>query len=116
MSPSKAGPPSNDVAKQLFLLLVELLRSRELLDLAITGAWFQIEYCLFGRLELGHLAMELGLFELGMEYLRELGGPANAVSISLGKGGQAGAVVIVFGEVLKTFAGQRSRPTHRSYA
>ena len=78
----------------MFLLLVELLRSRELLDLAITGAWFQIEYCLFGRLELGHLAMELGLFELGMEYLRELGGPANAVSISLGKGGQAGAVVI----------------------
>eukprot|EP01043_Picozoa_sp_COSAG02_P041955 COSAG02_NODE_3525_length_6615_cov_2.025629_8_plen_462_part_00 len=103
-------PPSNDVPKQLFLLLVELLRSRELLDLAITGAWFQMEYCLFGRLELGHVAMELGLFELGMEYLHGLGGPANAVSISLGKGGQAGAVVIAIAEVLKTFAGERSRP------
>ena len=55
--------PSDDVPRQMLPLLVELLRSAELPELAIGGAWFAIICCLTGRPSLGPMAMELGLFD-----------------------------------------------------
>ena len=80
--------PSDDVPRQMLPLLVELLRSAELPELAIGGAWWAIFYCLTGRPSLGPMAMELGLFDLGMEHLRGIGSPADALSISRGKAGR----------------------------
>ena len=41
--------PSDDVPQQLLSLLVELLRSDELPELVIGGAWNRVNGCLAGR-------------------------------------------------------------------
>lgn len=100
--------PSDGVAQQLLSRLVELLRSDELPGLAIGGAWMRIAYFIEERPRLGHVAMELGLFELAAEHLRALGSPADAVSISRGKAGRAHAVLrLTF--VLSSFARKNAR-------
>ena len=102
--------PSDDVPRQLLPLLIELLRSAELPELAIGGAWFAIYCCLFGRPSLGPMAMELGLFDLGVEHLRGIGSPADAVSISRGKAGRGHHVIQALYDVARTYAGQATRP------
>ena len=72
--------PSDDVPRQLVSLLVELLRSDELPELVIGGAWLRVAYCLSGRPGLGPTVMELGLFDLAVRHLRALGSPADAVT------------------------------------
>eukprot|EP01043_Picozoa_sp_COSAG02_P125285 COSAG02_NODE_62430_length_266_cov_0.562874_1_plen_53_part_10 len=52
--------PSDDVAQQLLALSIELLRSRELAELAIGGAWRCVKNCTDGRPGLAPVAMELG--------------------------------------------------------
>ena len=49
--------PSDDVSRQMLTLLVELLRSGELPELAIGGAWGGVNNCLWGRPGLGAAAM-----------------------------------------------------------
>jgi len=102
--------PSDDVPRQMLPLLVELLRSAELPELAIGGAWFAIFYCLTGRPSLGPMAMELGLFDLGVEHLRGIGSPADALSISRGKAGRGYCVTSALYDVTRIFAGQATRP------
>jgi hypothetical protein len=57
------------------------------------------------------MALELGLFELGVEHLRAIGSTADMVSISHGKAGRAGAVLgALYAGVARNFAGQKTRP------
>ena len=86
---SKTQMPSDDVPLQMLTLLIELLRSGELPELAIDGAWFGVNQCLAMRPGLGPAAMELGVIELAAEHLRAIGSPAdNMASISRGKAGR----------------------------
>ena len=108
---SQKKMPSDDVPQQMVTLLVELLRSGELPELAIDGAFFGIYVCLTGRLALGLVAMELELMDLAAEHLRAIGSAADRVSIS--RGGNTGrghgalnAAIIIS----KTFTGQATRP------
>ena len=78
--------------------------------LAMCGAWMKASHCCSGRPGLGPVALELGLFVLGAEHLRALGSPSDAVSISRGKAGLAGAVLSIAYNVLKTFEGRQARP------
>jgi hypothetical protein len=102
--------PSDDVSRQMLPLLVELLRSAELPELAIGAAWWAIFCCLTGRPSLGPMAMELGLFDLGVEHLRGIGSPADAVSISRGKAGRGFCVTSALYDLTRIFAGQATRP------
>eukprot|EP01043_Picozoa_sp_COSAG02_P065444 COSAG02_NODE_9879_length_2084_cov_183.290176_4_plen_83_part_01 len=76
---SKKQMPSDDVPQQLLALSIELLRSRELPELAIGGAWRCARDCMDGRPGLAPVAMELGLFDLAVADLRALGSPADVV-------------------------------------
>ena len=69
----KARMPTDGVPQQLLTLLVELLRSHELPALAMGGAWCKVWQCLNGRPALGPVCLELGLFDLGAEYLASFG-------------------------------------------
>jgi hypothetical protein len=100
---------SDEVARQMLTLLVELLRSGELPELAIGGAWMAINYCLEGRPSLGPTAMELGLFDLGMEHLRRIGSPADAIRISRGKAGRGFAILVAPYGITRLFSGQEKR-------
>eukprot|EP01046_Picozoa_sp_COSAG06_P003154 COSAG06_NODE_119_length_23111_cov_51.658613_22_plen_387_part_00 len=109
---SKKLMPSDDVPGQMLTLLVELLRSGELPELAIGGAWVAAMMCLFGHPGLAPLAIELGLTELAAEQLHAIGSPADAVSISRGKAGRTQCMVQAPSELTKAaaFAGQATRP------
>ena len=114
---SKTHMLSDGVPQQLLTRLVELLRSHELPELAVGGAWLRIGACLFGRPDLGPAVMELGLFELAVEHLRAVGSPADAVSISLATTpGLAHTVLSTINETLRCFAGQKARPDLESCA
>eukprot|EP01043_Picozoa_sp_COSAG02_P000754 COSAG02_NODE_14_length_56855_cov_512.793661_35_plen_399_part_00 len=107
---SKKQMPSDDVPQQLLTLSIELLRSRELPELAIEGAWTCVRYGVEGRPGVASVAMELGLFDLAAEDLRALGSPADVVSISRGKAGRVHALLDASYEVTRSFAGQKARP------
>jgi hypothetical protein len=107
---SKKQMPSDDVPQQLLTRCIELLRSRELPELAIGGAWACVKSCMVGRSGLGHVAMELGPFDLAVEHLRAIGSPADMVSISRGKAGRAWQVLETLYDLARTFAGQKVRP------
>ena len=89
---SKEQTPSDDVPGQMLTLLTELLRSKELLqtrgELAIGGAWCAVSHCLGNRPSLGPTAISLGLIDLAAGHLREIGSPADMLSISRGKAGR----------------------------
>ena len=102
--------PSDGALQQLLSRLVELLRSDELSGLAIGGAWMRIAFFTEGRPRLGRAAMELGLIELAAEHLTALGSPADAVSISRGKGARAHAILRSVWQVSFSFARQTARP------
>ncbi len=107
---SKKQMPSKDVAQQLLTLVAELLRSRELPELAIGGAWRCALQCFEGRPELAPVALELGLIDLGMEHLRTIGSPANVLSVSRGKAGRGGTLLQALYYITHGFAGQKVRP------
>ena len=80
---SKERMPTDGVPQQMLTLLIELLRSHELPALAMGGAWQAASCCAAGRPALGHVALELGLFDLCAEHLRALSiSVADAISIS----------------------------------
>eukprot|EP01043_Picozoa_sp_COSAG02_P061808 COSAG02_NODE_8380_length_2591_cov_15.477323_3_plen_432_part_00 len=107
---SKKLMPSDDVPQQLLTLSIELLRSRELPELAIGGAWRGAKECMDARPGLAPVAMKLGLFDLAVEHLRAIGSPADVVSILRGKAGRGHAVLDAVYEVTRAFAGQKARP------
>ena len=107
---SKQQMPSDDVPQQQLALCIELLRSRELPELAIGGAWKCVKECMDGRPGLAPVAMELGLFDLAVADLRALGSPADVVSISRGEAGRGHALLEAPYEVTRSFAGQKARP------
>ena len=80
---SKKYLQSDDAAQELLTLLAQLLRSQELPELVIAGAWRGIEHIITSRPRLAPVGIvELGLFELGVQQLRAIGSPADMVSIS----------------------------------
>ena len=107
---SKKKMPKDDVPIRMMTLLLELLKSNELPELAIGGAWYAVKFCLTGRPSLGPVALECGLFELAVAHLHAIGSPADWLSISRGKAGRAYAVLSSIGDTNKCFAGQASRP------
>eukprot|EP01052_Picozoa_sp_SAG31_P001966 SAG31_NODE_66_length_28567_cov_30.222698_7_plen_413_part_00 len=107
---SQQKTPSDDVPRQMLTLLVELLRSGELPELAIGGAWRGLESCLTGRPGLGPTAMNLGLIQLVADQCRHVGTPADVASISRGKVGTAGRATIPVFNLTTFFAGQAERP------
>ena len=94
----------------MLTLLVDLLRSGELPELAIGGVWCAFEGCLTGRPSLAPVTLDLGLIELTVRELRAIGSPADWVSISRGKAG--GGMQALLGPYFMTrlFAGQAARP------
>jgi hypothetical protein len=102
--------PSDEVPQQLLSLLVELLRSDELPEPVVGGAWGRVSNCLSGRPSLGPTATELGLFGLAERQLQALGSPVDAVSISRGKAGRAHMVLGAAYDVTRCCAGQKARP------
>eukprot|EP01043_Picozoa_sp_COSAG02_P041987 COSAG02_NODE_3530_length_6609_cov_13.933794_6_plen_300_part_01 len=107
---SKKQMPSDDVPQQLLALSMELLRSRELPELAIGGAWRCAKDCVDGRPGLAPVAMELGLFDLAVEGLRAIGSPADVISISRGKAGRGYGILEAPYSLTRSFAGQKARP------
>jgi|EP01046_Picozoa_sp_COSAG06_P039352 hypothetical protein len=107
---SKKKQPEDDVPTKLVTLLLELLKSNELPELAIGGALAGIFYSLSGRPSIGPVALEHGVVELGVEHLKAIGSPADWVSISRGKAGRAYKAVGSISETCKQFFGEVSRP------
>jgi hypothetical protein len=104
---------ADDVAIKLLTLTIELLRSGDLPELAIGGAWWIAGPCaLANRPAAAALALELGMVELAVAHLRDLGSPADWITISRGKGGRANAAINAVGRMQDTspFAGQDVRP------
>ena len=107
---SRKKMPSDDVPLQMLTLLVELLRSGELPELAIDGAWFGVNQCLAMRPGLGPAAMELGVIELAADHCRAIGSAADMVSISRGKVGRVYAPLMAAYNVTRLFGSQAERP------
>ena len=78
---SKKKLPEDDVQMKLMtLLLLELLKSNELPELATGGAWMGVHYCLTGHLGLGPAALGCVVFELAVAHLHAIGSPADWIS------------------------------------
>jgi len=109
---SQKKTPEDDVALKMMRLLIELLKSNELPELAIGGAWWAIHNCLFGgrSSSLSPAALECGVFELAVAQMKEAGSAADWVSISRGKAGSAGSIAMVMTYLARPFQGQESRP------
>ena len=99
-----------DVPQQLLALSIELLRSRELPELAIGGAWQCAKDCMVGRPGLAPVAMEPGLFDLAVEVRRAIGSRADVVIVARGKAGRGFALLDASSEVMRGCAGQKARP------
>ena len=113
---SKKKTPKDDVPMKMMTLSLDLLKSNELPQLVIGGAWITIHYCLIGRLSLGPVALECGLFELAVAHLNAIGRPADWISITRGKAGRACGVLLAIVDVARTFGGQASRPDQAACA
>jgi hypothetical protein len=78
---SKKKLPEDDVPTKMVTLLLELLKSNELPELAIGGAWTGVLSCVTGRPSIGPVALKHGVVELAVEQLQAIGSPADWVSI-----------------------------------
>jgi hypothetical protein len=107
---SKTKIPEDDLPMKMMKLLLELLKSNELPELAIGGAWFAVHNCLTGRPSLGPAALECGVFVMVVAQLHGIGSPADWVSISRGKAGRAFGALFAINDIAKCFGGQASRP------
>ena len=100
--------PADDKPTRMLTLLVELLRSGELPDLAIGGAWNAANYIIQGRPAVARVALELGIVELAAAQLSRAGAPSDWLSKS--SRGHLGPVLCAVGQVLSGFAGSVVRP------
>ena len=107
---SKKKLPDDDVPMKMMTLLLELLKSNELPELAISGAWCGIHYCLTGRPSVASAALACGMFELSVAHLHAIGSPADWIGITRGKAGRAYGLLALFSDVSRSCVGQESRP------
>ena len=107
---SKKKQPEDDVPTKMLTLLLELLKANELPELAISGAWLGVFFCITGRPSLGPVALEHGAVELAVTHLKAIGSPADWVSISRSRAGRGSSVVAGISELTKLFAGEVSQP------
>jgi hypothetical protein len=99
---SKKQMPEDDVPMRMMTLLLELLKSNELPERAVAGAWLAVAYCLLGRPGLNTAAVvECGLLELAVVCLNAIGSPADWVS-RRGHVINAFGAIYAAGEVTKT--------------
>ena len=112
---SRTQMPSDDVPRQMLVLLLELLRSNELCDeREIAGAWMAIIVCLQGRPSLGATVMELRMFDLAAAHLREISTPADMLTVSRGKTALVQGVFGAMDQVIRAFSGCAERPDLRA--
>eukprot|EP01043_Picozoa_sp_COSAG02_P051663 COSAG02_NODE_5468_length_4297_cov_3.717008_2_plen_388_part_00 len=98
--------PDDDKPTTMLTLLVELLRSGELPDLAIGGALLAVQFCISGRPTVARASVELGVFELVAAQLLRSGAPSDLLSTAYrpGKTGR-GHLYGGFGAVSNTING-----------
>ena len=106
--------PTDDKPIKMLALLVELLQSGELPDLAIIGATYSVQWCLQGRPAVAAAALELGVIELVSAQLSRVGSPADWLSTArsesnAGRGHLIGAAAAV-SQLLSGFGGSATRP------
>ena len=112
---SRTQMPSDDVPRQMLVLLLELLRSNELCDeREIAGAWTAINTCLQGRPSLGATVMELRMFDLAAAHLREISSPADMLTVSRGKTALVNGVFASMDQAIRAFSGCAERPDLRA--
>ena len=107
---SKTKMPEDHVPLKLLTLTLDLLKSNELPEMAIGGAWCAVYQCGTGRPSFGLAALEGGVYELAVAQLHAIGSPADWISISRGKAGRAWKLIESTNNVPKAFAGSASRP------
>ena len=106
--------PDDDKPTKVLTLLVELLRSGALPDLAIGGALFAARECMVSRPAVGCAAFELGLIELVAAQLPRSGAPSDWLSTAYCPGKTArghlfGALNAV-NHACNGFSGSEARP------
>jgi hypothetical protein len=74
---SQKKQPSDATPQRMMELLLQLLKSNALPELAVGGAWHGITWCLTGRQALGRAAHECGIIELLVAHLNRVGTPAD---------------------------------------
>ena len=68
--------PSDDIPLRMLVLLLELLKSGELPELAVGGAWFCVNTLMLrGSAALGSVALEADICGLAVAGLRAVGSP-----------------------------------------
>ena len=80
--PRRKKMPTDDVPHKLVRLLLELIASGELPELAVGGAWLKLFYLLQPRPALGPVALEADMCGLAVASLRMVG-PASDWVVSL---------------------------------
>lgn len=105
--------PADEKPIKMLTLTVELLRSGELPDIAIGGAYILANMCLQGRPAVAAVALELGIMELASAQLSRVGEPGEwlttARSSSAGRGHLHGATCAI-SHLMGGFAGSATRP------
>jgi hypothetical protein len=71
--------PTDEIPRKLLRLLLELIASGELLELAVGGAWNYVHFLLAPRPALGPVALEADICGLAVAGLRTVGSAANWV-------------------------------------
>ena len=71
--------PTDDIPHKLVRLLLELIASGELPELAVGGAWLQFDHLLTPRPALGPVALEADICGLAVASLRTVGPAADWV-------------------------------------
>ncbi len=71
--------PADDIPRKLLRLLLELIASGELPELAVGGAWARVETLLAPRPALGPVALEADMCRLVVAGLRTVGSAADWV-------------------------------------
>ena len=71
--------PTDDIPRKLLRLLLELIASGELPELAVGGAWFRLEQLISFRPGLAPVALEADICGLAIASLRAVGSAADWV-------------------------------------
>ena len=71
--------PTDEIPRKLLRLLLELIASGELPELAVGGAWARVQFVLVPRPALGPVALEADICGLVVAALRAVGSAADWV-------------------------------------
>lgn len=105
---SKTLQPNDDVPLAVASALLDLLRSRELPELAVGGAWECVKVCLSGRPANSKHMLRAGIFDVVMSFLPEERG-AFSWKIASGKTHALFTAVYAVVEVLRAHGGEAER-------